>query len=538
VPVAANDDIVCTITNTRKQVTIKVGKELIPDTDTSKWDLTIDAAAPPNFPAAGAGDGFRSDTVSVFVGTSHSFGETAHTGTNGDNYTSAWECTDSDAAVVGSGTGRTITDLAIGSKNVTCVFTNRLLPKLKLVKEVINDNGGLKLPKDWTLTATGATAGHNFNDLGDSVTFHPVFGGVQYTLTESVVAGYSTTGIWVCVDVNGGTFTTPNKITLAYGTNVTCTITNNDIPGKITIIKKTDPQGAPDAFSFKYVYEDQTTHQLVEGTFTLTGQQGSNSKSFLQTTIVTITEVTDANGKVIVIENGQGVPSEWRLDRIQCSGGGVTINGTTVTFTVGGSQEITCTFRNSLPRMTGGGSVFQTAGNATASAPTGTRFTHGFELHCGVIDWKKRSNNLEVNWLGNAFHMNNLLSASCNGAATQVPKNAGDGDPDMPNAPFNRYIGSGTGGINKGKPAEYYARWVLTDHGEPGTNDTFSLIIWNIKDLPGGKVPTGPTVVITTTPLVKFGFDSNGIPILHSDTLPILVPNSGLSIQEGNHQAH
>ena len=53
-------------------------------------------------------------------------------------------------------------------------------------------------------------------------------------------------------------------------------------------------------------------------------------------------------------------------------------------------------------RMTGGGSVF---------TATGVRVTHGFELHCNVVDLP---NNLEVNWDGgNNFHLESLTLAVC-----------------------------------------------------------------------------------------------------------------------------
>jgi streptogramin lyase len=97
-------------------------------------------------------------------------------------------------------------------------------PMLKLVKNVIKNNGGTAVAHDWTLTATGAGG---FSDFGDSTTFHEVSAGVQYTLSESAVAGYQA-GNWSC---NGGTFAAPNKITLALDADVICTITNDDIGG-------------------------------------------------------------------------------------------------------------------------------------------------------------------------------------------------------------------------------------------------------------------------------------------------------------------
>ncbi len=104
----------------------------------------------------------------------------------------------------------------------TCTVTNNDKgPALKLVKSVTNDNGGTGVPADWQLTATG-TGG--FTDAGSSTTFHSVKAGVQYTLSESAVAGYDFVS-WSC---NGGTFVAPNKITIGLDQQVTCTVSNND----------------------------------------------------------------------------------------------------------------------------------------------------------------------------------------------------------------------------------------------------------------------------------------------------------------------
>jgi len=101
-------------------------------------------------------------------------------------------------------------------------------------------------------------------------------------------------------------------------------------------------------------------------------------------------------------------------------------------------------------RMTGGGSVF---------TPTGTRVTHGLELHCMPTDGP---NNLQVNWgKGNHFHLEVLSSASCS-------DDPGIG-PNPPPAGFDTYRGKGTGRCN-GLPAT--AEWAFADAGEPGKNDT------------------------------------------------------------------
>lgn len=106
-------------------------------------------------------------------------------------------------------------------------------------------------------------------------------------------------------------------------------------------------------------------------------------------------------------------------------------------------------------RMTGGGSVFTTAG---------VRVTHGFELHC---DTTKAPNNLEINWgKGNNFHLTSLTSATCTDDTSITP--------NPPPAGFDTYHGIGTGTLN-GAPATI--DFTFTDAGEPGKSDKATISI-------------------------------------------------------------
>lgn len=112
-------------------------------------------------------------------------------------------------------------------------------------------------------------------------------------------------------------------------------------------------------------------------------------------------------------------------------------------------------------RMTGGGSC----------VTEGARVTHGFELHC---DATVEPNNLEINFSGNRFHLESLDSAFC----LDDP----DIDQKPPVAPFDTYIGSGTGRYNG--VTGYTVDFTFTDAGEPGKNDTVDYVISG----PGGVV--------------------------------------------------
>ena len=101
-------------------------------------------------------------------------------------------------------------------------------------------------------------------------------------------------------------------------------------------------------------------------------------------------------------------------------------------------------------RMTGGGSVFD---------DEGTRYTHGFELHCAD---GAEPNNLEINWgRGNRFHLTDLTSALCSDRPFI--------DEGNPQAGFDTFIGAGTGRLNGVDGASITFRF--TDAGEPGGND-------------------------------------------------------------------
>lgn len=108
--------------------------------------------------------------------------------------------------------------------------------------------------------------------------------------------------------------------------------------------------------------------------------------------------------------------------------------------------------------MTGGGSVF-TAG--------GDRVTHGMTLSCRV---GVGTDNLQINWgKGNKFHLSGLTSASC----TDSPAiNSGN-----PSARFDTLTGTGKGSYNGVAGATI--SFVFTDAGEPGRNDTASIVIKN-----------------------------------------------------------
>jgi hypothetical protein len=148
----------------------------------------------------------------------------------------------------------------------------------------------------------------------------------------------------------------------------------------------------------------------------------------------------------------------------------LAVNGGTGNYSSSYSATFSLVHQVAEGRMTGGGSFFI----------GGTRVTHGLELHCDISDVP---NNLEVNWNGNHFHLNQLTSASC--FLLDTP-------PNPPAAPINTLIGAGTGSYNNVPGASI--TFTLTDHGEPGTQDTVTI---SITDANGNVVLSGGPVFLT-----------------------------------------
>ena len=144
---------------------------------------------------------------------------------------------------VGGGTfsGNSIT-LGNG-QNAVCGLNNDDLPAtVTLVKTVVNDNGGTAEAEDWTLSATGPES--ISGATGSPAVTQAVVPVGPYTLSETGPAGY-TASDWVCTSLEGES-TSPlsvdaGVVALAGGANVTCTITNDDIPVTWDLHKVSDP---------------------------------------------------------------------------------------------------------------------------------------------------------------------------------------------------------------------------------------------------------------------------------------------------------
>jgi hypothetical protein len=105
----------------------------------------------------------------------------------------------------------------VGFANVV-VTTPPPATSLKLIKQVVNDNGGTEAASAWTLSA-GV-----FDVTGSETAVEVTDQAGTYALTESPFAGYTNTSI-TCSDDPG---TEVTEVTIGSGETITCTFVNDD----------------------------------------------------------------------------------------------------------------------------------------------------------------------------------------------------------------------------------------------------------------------------------------------------------------------
>ena len=129
-------------------------------------------------------------------------------------------------------------------------------PKLTLVKRVTDpsNTGDQAKPADWTVSATDVVNGQNaVSGNGDpsdegGVSHVKVLPGTFQLAESGGPSGYAAKG-WACVDntTEGGTLSegafspASSRVTLAPDDDVTCTVTNEAVPGTFKVEKSSDP---------------------------------------------------------------------------------------------------------------------------------------------------------------------------------------------------------------------------------------------------------------------------------------------------------
>ncbi|QJW35303.1 hypothetical protein [Cellulosimicrobium protaetiae] len=280
VVIGADEDVVCTVTNTYVESTLTLVKVVAGGSaDPAAWTLSATDAAGETV-AEGAAGGAEVTDVPLPPGAY----DLAESGGYGGYVSEGWTC--GPAPVEGS----TVT-LGPGD-DVTCVVTNRAeLPHLTLVKE-LDDRGytGDVVATDWTLTATGE--GREIAGVtGSADVSHVGVGPGRYVLGESGGPDGWTALRWVCdearvVQTPGSGGALVSTVVVEPGDDVTCTVTNHWLAGTLTLHKEVVDDAAPaddwqltaagpTAISGFDGSEDVTLVPVAAGTYDLT-ESGSD----------------------------------------------------------------------------------------------------------------------------------------------------------------------------------------------------------------------------------------------------------------------
>jgi uncharacterized repeat protein (TIGR01451 family) len=212
--IAIGETKTCTVTNNDIAPTIKVVKHVVNDdggtASASNWQLHLSKAGTDvaGSPKAGSETG---DTYTVSAGT---FNVSETGGPSGYAASFSGDCNANGNVAVGIGESK------------TCTITNDdIAATVHVVKHVINDNGGTASASAATLALDG-TAGHRTGITGDENGIDIAVHAGHYAGTEtSGPAGYAVSYSADC-DAN-----------IALGETKTCTVTNNDIPPTIKVVK-------------------------------------------------------------------------------------------------------------------------------------------------------------------------------------------------------------------------------------------------------------------------------------------------------------
>lgn len=258
-----------------------------------------------------------------------------------------------------------------GSK--TCNITNSDIPEGKgaitVVKNVINDDGGIIMANDFPLYITPTEGEGMVADNGVSYFLDPGTYNISEMMSESLSSKYTQTSL-TCM--NGETETS-GQVVLSAQASWVCTITNNDKPAKLTIVKN--------------IINNAWNPTLTETfTFSLTGHENMEI-----TTSATEESEVDATGQseVLILNAGEYTLSEnllsnWSLTGMSCTNeqGIATEEGNGLLLSLSNGEEVTCTFTNT--RKTGTLTVNKIVINDHAGTNDINDFS-GFQVNGGTI---------------------------------------------------------------------------------------------------------------------------------------------------------
>ncbi len=328
ISLVGNDVATCTITNNDQPATLTLVKTVVNDNGgtATVTSFPLTATGPTTITGVSGTAAVTSRSVNAGVYTLSEVTAAGYTA-------SAWSCS------AGTLSGSQLT-LANG-QNATCTIVNNdQAATLTLVKTVVNDNGGTATVTSFPLTATGPTTITGVSGTA-AVTNRSVNAGV-YTLSEVTAAGYAA-GAWSCTV---GTLS-GSQLTLANGQNATCTITNNDQPATLTLIKQVDNTGGG-------------TAAASDWTLTATGPTVASGPGG--------TGPVSVSAGVYTLSESAG-PAGYAAGDWQCVNDGIASVGSQITVANGG--QVTCAIVNTFqpaPALTIDKTAGTPSGNMAGSA--------------------------------------------------------------------------------------------------------------------------------------------------------------------------
>ncbi len=227
----------CTITNDDVAPSLTLDKVIINDNGgnafESDWTLEADGGLLGTLQGTGAVGNIDVQSGSSFKAGIYSLNESSSI--SGYN-SSLWSCVKNGGSAV---EGSTI-ELGVGDIAVCTITNNDNAPTLRIVKEIVNDNGGNLTVEDFDIKLDGTELSFDEGIIsGNTVTYTSILTTVEsnkeYNLTENNLSGYEE-GNWNCVNyMTGAPVSYP--VTLEEGQDVICTITNDDIQPLLTVTK-------------------------------------------------------------------------------------------------------------------------------------------------------------------------------------------------------------------------------------------------------------------------------------------------------------
>jgi hypothetical protein len=324
IAVSAGENITCTFTNTKDAV-LKLVKQISPDTDPGKFDLTIAGTTYMGAGNLGFGDEGNTGFIVVTAGTVN-FSEAAHTGTTAASYTSALECRNAASQVVTSNPNGTNTAGSVSvtaGDQITCTFTNT------------RNQGTIELRKIWSGTAgtttlqIGSSAGASDiasqSTSGALTTDAKTVNTGTYYVSETTLTDYNSS--LACTD-NGNNVTpgTDNALTVGSGHTVVCTFTNTRKQGTIELKKIWSGTAGVTTLRIGTTANASNVASQVTSAGLTTGAQTVNTGTYY---VSETGSLADYNPSLACTDNGNSVTP-----------------GTDNALSVGDGHTVVCTFTN------------------------------------------------------------------------------------------------------------------------------------------------------------------------------------------------